>query len=1810
MPVGGLDVSETSTKLRGQRAYATARGIGRMRGLKAYGKTAIAAQTGVGGVGYTQLPDGQYVLDVDLQELKREWAEGYEILTKQGFDAYNKAITEAQEQGKVTSALKAKYQEALKYKKPLTGRWQPPEKPSFKHITLVVTGDIPGTPGFYSVTDTSIKADKDKNETHETTTFVFARLEDGSLSLVDKKSTTKTYPPEWVSTPGVMGSSEAYEGRDPNKPPPGYEKGFKKVKTGWGEATEVVGGWYPHSQAVKLKSLSPYGTVTHEQRRGASKLAPILAKKEGKDYTELSRKEKQEFYQTALGLASASGYVDKDAIVKVDPKTLQPVKPTEPGIWASYTPEVASALGKLKSYLKPDGDYDWARIITLGTTQEVIAASKLFNIDKVALQAVKRSIKEYPPLGEALSEDGWEGYSKKVEEIRILSQKEFDDWVNNEAPPEIRDKYQKAGEGDKGYEAIKDDLAKMNEDYAEFKSKVASGEIMALPDGNYIAKSDFDEMPKGTQGILKENGFEGLPDYFVQDYFENKEWDTTPPSDKPVSYQKIGYGEMEIPIYSEEYTQYHERKAEATRAYVDKFGNKGLMERGGAQVLGLIFPPAKTISPEFAIADISGAEWALGGINVALIGAGFVPGALLGSAVGRGIIYGLSSTGAGIIGYETAKNWGDLTSPQKVMGVGGALLYALPIITTVPSVTKTGIVRVTSPTGEVGWKGLAALGKPIIGKSGGKWVLFSNVDVPPIWTQKVGWEPGAGLAGRIEVQLYRTQKALEKAGVPLAEQEKLLETLGLTKAAVARGKSPVTPKTVTAAEISSLTLDEDGALIVLQQIIKYKKQIEKAVFGSGATAPQLTAEARAAWAKMGRQVGDFDVQSTMALEQAKNWVKETYDLLIKAKGASRVRMAEGNPYLVEAKGADGQWHHYIDFKTKEPTPGSPVAAEGAYGIEFAKPAVKVKIPDVGTVNILRLDEQSLRKMASILETRSISGFKELSQEQIVRIFKSGLSSDEQIAAVRALLNPETAKVFDAYMLLAKQTKGFKTSLSMLDNVDFTKVKGINSKQASDLLVWARGHVNDIRLDGSGAVYHQLKGMKGRYTPADLDFTLLAKSKYTMQQARQDLTRILGKDKVGKLIDIHPEGQFGTKLPFGWKYQPDVIVDGVRMTTLQNQLLDKISTITAPGVKESFGLMGPTVEAPLPKMKVRDVEIGTHAGRIKDIERANVISLATAKAYKAGGAIKLASEIEDLVKFVKKAPTGKATPAKLPDDAIVFGPQAHRVKDIIDEYAIFYTYHGKEVADKWAKLWENLLNTPATKTNAAIAQLKNKVGNINSKINKLLANRSATNAQSIDKQLKSLATDRETALAQLKDLEAGVIPKIQKEITAKLKKIGLSEKEIAELTMEDKMLILSSYDPASGRFFGFELSFGKVPKAKSPSISITTPLAVSLPSISPSFSKKVSSPISYKLSPKSPIASPSPSLSPSLVSPSVSPYPSPSPSPSVSPYPSVSPSPSPSLRVSPSPSPSIASKISPSPSPSPTPSPVPTPTPSPKPSPKPSQRISTSKDKGRRSYEGAVAWAQGELKRGKKLVTQYKVWSRPFRQDDLESFDEGELPPGVKIVPGISSAYETVQQFRGKVAPGEEQIADVGAFVATVHQPEAKPGKAGAIKFKRDIPTSKIRGESTKGLSKLPMHTTLEQLIQIVFKSTEAQVERLGVGTLEAMGMEAKEAKTAKPSAKVRFAKSRLAEKLEKASHSEIVSAIKNTGLTTAETKELLRMLPDRERQQFSIILSEPSVYAPTRGMPKAEYKTAKLRRKKSKSKRRVAAEPMLVGARL
>ena len=108
------------------------------------------------------------------------------------------------------------------------------------------------------------------------------------------------------------------------------------------------------------------------------------------------------------------------------------------------------------------------------------------------------------------------------------------------------------------------------------------------------------------------------------------------------------------------------------------------------------------------------------------------------------------------------------------------------------------------------------------------------------------------------------------------------------------------------------------------------------------------------------------------------------------------------------------------------------------------------------------------------------------------------------------------------------------------------------------------------------------------------------------------------------------------------------------------------------------------------------------------------------------------------------------------------------------------------------------------------------------------------------------------------------------------------------------------------------------------------------------------------------------------------------------------------------------------------------------------------EKRKKGYEHAVAWRQGMLKRHGKLEAIYKVWTPPYRQEDLETFFESELPAGVKItLGGAKSAYKSVQLLKGTQPPSEARQADIGAMLVTIKAPTLAPGRAGAIKFTRD-----------------------------------------------------------------------------------------------------------------------------------------------------------------
>jgi len=899
---------------------------------------------------------------------------------------------------------------------------------------------------------------------------------------------------------------------------------------------------------------------------------------------------------------------------------------------------------------------------------------------------------------------------------------------------------------DKAMEAVKVD----NKEYEEFQKKLASGEIIALPDGEYIAKTELDKMPEGTQQIIKESGFAGL------EVATAKTWEH-------IRTGKIISDEEHSKLEGSELDYYHLSVPSGRRAL--------------AQIVSFVVPPVRATLPEYTVGDISTVEWGLAGVNVALIAAAFAPGVIMGSVAGKAIVTGISTTGAGLVGYETAKNWSELTPVQRGIGVGATVLYALPMLNTVARGIKITTAKpIPTAGGEISsWRGLSIAQHPIIGRSGGKWVVGTrNITLPEARLIMEGYKPEMML----ETKVFVNPKALAKAGFSKKQIDYL--TLSLKDRNLFAGKkSPFLAKDVVLEPTQRLNVDEIGVLF--KQINKYNKKIKQVdmLYGSSTVKPQLAPELRG-W----RPIHDWDIQFTVGTKEMSAWLKETLALLKKLPGKRQYRI-QGTLIL---KKINGKWKHIVDAHSREVVSSLPVkdipkskldaTGEYSYGRMVAEPAITVKYPGAGKFDIMALSESGVRKSDTILRVR---------QTEIGTAFRP---------PERGIAQPGVPKDAADFYVILRTFKGEKIAEDWLKS--WAKAMGYTEKELAKVL-------SNIRKAMEEVVANSPSNLIGyRFTPAES--AAVAKG-------------------ASPTVTIHIPSSLGA--------------------SVSSSLARQISSPILP--------------------------------------------------------YKLSPEI--------------ASSASL------------TVSDIASQL-------------------------PSATSPAIISQV--------------------------------IATS-------VPSMSASTRSKISKSIS----------KSISPLV--SKGASLSSVSLAVSRSLSPYVSKGVISSL-----------------ISASISKAVST---------------SPSLSPSLFP---SPYPSPSPKPSPSPSPSPYPSPKPEPKPVPEPVPI------PIPSPKPVPTPVPKPVP-PKVVPTPEIR----EVRERKDYKGAVAWQQGALLRKGKLVPIWKVWSRPYRQEDLETFFEDELPPGVKTVAGIKSAYATIQQFRGKIAPRETQEADIGAFIATVSRPTGKPGGAGEIKFARD-----------------------------------------------------------------------------------------------------------------------------------------------------------------
>ena len=190
----------------------------------------------------------------------------------------------------------------------------------------------------------------------------------------------------------------------------------------------------------------------------------------------------------------------------------------------------------------------------------------------------------------------------------------------------------------------------------------------------------------------------------------------------------------------------------------------------------------------------------------------------------------MSAGMAGVIGYSTAKAWDSLTPAQKGIGVGMTVLCAIPMLTTLArNIRISASPPIPTTKGNITvWKGLSVAGHPIIGKSGGQWVLGTRgLTIPEARLILNGYHPEMML----ETKVFVSAKALRKAGFSKSQITYLTNTLK-SRNLFAGKASAWLDKNVLIEPTQRLNATEIN--IVMNRLIKSSKNIKDAhlLYGS------------------------------------------------------------------------------------------------------------------------------------------------------------------------------------------------------------------------------------------------------------------------------------------------------------------------------------------------------------------------------------------------------------------------------------------------------------------------------------------------------------------------------------------------------------------------------------------------------------------------------------------------------------------------------------------------------------------------------------------------------------------------------------------------------------------------------------------------------------------------------------------------------------------------------------------------------------------------------------------------------------------
>jgi len=252
---------------------------------------------------------------------------------------------------------------------------------------------------------------------------------------------------------------------------------------------------------------------------------------------------------------------------------------------------------------------------------------------------------------------------------------------------------------------------------------------------------------------------------------------------------------------------------------------------------------------------------------------------------------------------------------------------------------------------------------------------------------------------------------------------------------------------------------------------------------------------------------------------------------------------------------------------------------------------------------------------------------------------------EQRKEIRALLNPETAKVFDAIVELVDLVGGYTVNPSSIRKVNFDDILRVPIGADKAIKSVLDNYKGKFEIHGSFADWVQMKNVPDAYRPKDLDafFNDDVSINTVAKKISDDINKELGKNitraegaqiktlKDGnwdKMLDIHHKSEFSSVAPLGFEQiRNNVVVDGIEFEPLGNQLWHRGWELMNPGVGTQRGLMGPVAAA--------------KEWRLKDQYRFEVLVRSIINDLKTNGEVELANQVSTNLNTFLTSPRGEA-----------------------------------------------------------------------------------------------------------------------------------------------------------------------------------------------------------------------------------------------------------------------------------------------------------------------------------------------------------------------------------------------------------------------------------------------------------------------------------------------------------------------------------------------------------------------------------------